>query len=340
MGFDVHHPPHNLGSSHGHTRAIRKAYFEDPRYVPLLLRSYDLWDQHSQGDTPFVQKTGGLMIGPETCEIVAGSRTSARSHGLEHKVLSAQEMTALYPTLSVPSQFVGLWEADAGLINPERAVRYFTEKATSAGAQLLTHTKVVSWESRSGLNRVRTDDALWTCEHLVFCTGAWSNKLLACPCEPHRVVQYWFKPKSSHFGPQHFPINIWSLPDQRVVYAFPDVEGDGVKLGFHEYSEPVDPDQMNRRTSAKEQAEAEHYAYTLFQGLGSLIRSETCLYTATADRHFIVGPHPQFRHVWLATGFSGHGFKFAPMIGKELAARILDNKRDPLFDLFDPGRFI
>ena len=123
LGFDRFTPPHSLGSSHGQTRIIRKAYFEDPRYVPLLLRAYELW-RRLEADTGqlLLHITGGLMIGRADGDLVARCTTSAKQFDLQHEVLQAAEIRRLYPAFRVDDDWVALWERDAGYLHPEACV--------------------------------------------------------------------------------------------------------------------------------------------------------------------------------------------------------------------------
>src|SRR5689334_23446697 len=98
VGFDRFHPPHELGSSHGLTRIIREAYFEDPLYVPLVQRAYELWAELEQRSRRrLLTQTGGLMIGSAEGVLVGGALRSAREHRLKHELLSASELRSRFP---------------------------------------------------------------------------------------------------------------------------------------------------------------------------------------------------------------------------------------------------
>src|SRR5205085_2774760 len=98
IAFDRFAPPHALGSSHGHTRIIREAYYEHPLYVPLVQRAYELWEtlQQEQGEQLRIQ-TGGLMVGPPTGELFRGALASAQTHKLAHEILSPLELSQRFP---------------------------------------------------------------------------------------------------------------------------------------------------------------------------------------------------------------------------------------------------
>jgi sarcosine oxidase len=137
LGFDRFTPPHPHGSSHGGTRIIRKSYWEDPRYVPLLLRAYDLWRRlEADSSQSLLHIIGGLMIGRADGDLVAGSAASAEEFDLQHEVLSAAQIRRLYPAFRIDDDWVALWERDAGYLHPEACVEQQLEQAALAGAEL------------------------------------------------------------------------------------------------------------------------------------------------------------------------------------------------------------
>lgn len=344
MGIDRFVPPHRFGSSHSHTRAIRRAYFEDPRYVPLLNRAYELWAQWAPSSAePLIRQTGGLMIGNAANAIVSGSLHCARTHGLAHELLSAAEIRRRFPALQPTSDMVGLFEPDAGLISPEQVVPLLLGRASNQGADVQTNCQLTSWEWDQGSWNIMTTTGPLRCRSLVLCTGGWSNQIISkeLPCVPYRVVQFWFE---HHHGKNHqhpaFPLNIWDLPNARVLYAFPDIDGYGVKAGYHEYRQAADMETLNRGVSDEEIAGMQAEVQNIMPSLGPVVKTQVCIYATTPDRHFIVGPHPRFGSLFLALRFSGHGFKFAPVVAEELGRQILGVKANPLFDLFSPSRFL
>ncbi len=123
FGLEQFRPPHDKGSSHGKCRVIRQAYYEDPAYVPLLLRAYELWQEleRESGQT-LLTITGGLMIGSPDSAVVAGSLRSAKEHGLAHELLDAGQIHKRFPPMMPAADTVALYESKAGFVRPERAV--------------------------------------------------------------------------------------------------------------------------------------------------------------------------------------------------------------------------
>ncbi|PMP85152.1 MAG: N-methyltryptophan oxidase, partial [Roseiflexus castenholzii] len=124
IGLERFTPAHNRGSSHGRSRIIRQAYFEDPAYVPLLLRAYELWqDLQRTSSEPLLTITGGLMIGRAESGVVRGALRSAQMHHLPHELLDAADIRRRFPPFNVGDDEVALYEARAGFLDPEATVR-------------------------------------------------------------------------------------------------------------------------------------------------------------------------------------------------------------------------
>jgi sarcosine oxidase len=165
---------------HGQTRIIRKAYFEDPRYVPLLLRAYELWRRlEADSGQSLLYITGGLMIGRADGDLVAGSMASAEEFDLSHEVLPAAQIRRLYPAFRMDDDWVALWERDAGYLQPEACVEQQLQQAALAGAELHFDEPVVEWNALpSGGVSVRTTRETYNADHLVIAAGPWAPQIL------------------------------------------------------------------------------------------------------------------------------------------------------------------
>ena len=346
VGLEQFSPAHALGSSHGQSRIIRKAYFEDPAYVPLLLRAYELWEAlERRTGRSLLLRTGGLMLGPEGSEVVAGSARSAREHGLAHELLTAADIRRRYPVMRPAVHEVALFEADAGLLFPEACVLAHLEAAVADGAEARFGAQVLGWEAIAGGGvRVRTATETVEAERLVICAGAWFGAVapeLGLPLKVERNVMHWFEPvaNSEAFAPDRFPIYIAERRNTPVFYGFPALPGQGVKVAFHHSGQITTPDEIDRRVRGDEIAEMRAaLAAWLPDAAGAWQHSVACMYTNTPDEHFVIGLHPRHRQVVLAGGFSGHGFKFASVVGEILADLVAQGRTSHPTALFSPAR--
>jgi sarcosine oxidase len=324
-GFDRHTPPHPFGSTHGHSRIIREAYYEHPLYVPLVRRAYELWDelQDSWGRTLF-RRTGGLMLGPHDGMLVSGARRSALEHAIPHEELSAAEVTARFPAFCIPEHMVGLLEARAGVLHPEGCVEAHLALARRAGADVHVGEPVVRWRSNEQSVEVETTSGRYAADRVAIAAGAWATELLpdlALPLSVERQVMHWFEPRAerARFGPDQCPVSMVEYAPDRILYTLPD-SGEGFKAATHHEGESADPNTVRRDVAP---VEVEQVRALLRQFLplanGELLASATCLYTNTPDRDFLIDFHPDNSRVLIVSPCSGHGFKFASAIGEAVA---------------------
>ncbi|MBP2479279.1 sarcosine oxidase [Crossiella equi] len=347
LGLERFGPAHSNGSSHGGSRIIRQSYFEDPAYVPLLLRAYELWDQlAADSGQDVITRTGGVMVGRPDCLTVAGSRLSAETWGLPHEMLDAAEIRRRFPTLTPADDEVALYEAKAGFVRPERTVTAHLDLAAKAGAELHYSEPVLDWETDGEGVRVRTAAATYRAEKLVICPGAWAPGLLAdlrVPFKVERQIQYWFEPTGgiAPFQPEVHPIYIWEADGGTQAYGFPASDGPdgGAKVAFFRVGSECTPDTIDRTVHPHEVEAMAAFMRPRIPDLpGTYLRAATCMYTTTADEHFVIATHPGHDRVTVACGFSGHGFKFVPVVGEILADLSLTGTTAHPIELFRPER--
>jgi sarcosine oxidase len=350
LGLEQFTPAHDRGSSHGSSRIIRQSYFEDPAYVPLLLRAYDLWaDAAKEADVELLTVTGGLYLGAERSTTFAGSLAAAREWGLPHEVLDAAAVRARFPAIDPADDDLALYEDRAGFVRPEASVAAHLELAARDGAELRFGEKVISWSASGDGVRVRTGTGEHSAGALVVAPGAWAPDVLAdlgLPLRVERQVQFWFDPPGGTGPFAELPVYICekSEPDGTAsqVYDFPAIDGPGggVKAAFFRRGTPTDPDALDRVVTRAEVDELRARLAVTVPGLaGPLNHAVACMYTTTPDEHFVIAGHPEHERVTVACGFSGHGFKFVPVVGEILADLAVDGATTHPIALFDPRRF-
>jgi sarcosine oxidase len=335
---------HDKGSSHGESRIIRQAYFEGAAYVPLLLRAYELWADLEGDDPGIFQMTGGLFLGRPDTDAVAGSLASAREHDLPHEELDAVEIRRRFPAFAPDDDEVGVYEERSGFVRPERTVLAHWRRAQASAAEMWAGGPALDWHADESGVRVVTPGGTIEADRLVLAPGAWAPRLLAdlrLPLSVTRQTVFWFRPTDPvayALGTQ--PVFVWERPGLSP-YGFPCLDEDGgVKIGVHHRGAETDPDLVDRVVSPEEAEEVAELIRPLLPTLpGTLLRAIACLYTTTPDHHFVIGLHPQHANVALACGFSGHGFKFVPVVGEILADLALDGSTRHPIGLFDPTRF-
>ncbi|QIS12828.1 N-methyl-L-tryptophan oxidase [Nocardia arthritidis] len=347
LGLEKFTPAHDRGSSHGGSRIIRQSYFEDPAYVPLLLRAYELWEQLAadSGNEVF-RITGGLYLGPPECLTVAGSLRAAREWSLPHDVLDAAEIRRRFPNFTPDRDDIGLYEAKGGFARPELTVRAHIDLALRAGATLAFGEEVLGWSEDAHGVRVTTARTTYRAHQLVVCPGAWAPKLLAefgIPITIERQVLYWLDPVGGTRAFEDQPIYINEDAAGRQIYGFPAIDGPdgGVKTAFFRKGIECTPDTIDRVVHPREIAEMRERVGKILPALdGPAVHTATCMYSNTPDQHFVIARHPDAARVTVACGFSGHGFKFVPVVGEVLADLAIEGKTTHPIALFDPQRLV
>ncbi len=360
LGLDRHPPVHDQGSSHGSSRITRQAYFEDPAYVPLLLRAAELWPQiEADAGRTVVLWTGGVMVGRPDSRTVAGSLRSAQEWNLPHEMLDATEIRRRFPTMAPADDEVALFEQNAGLVIPEESVAAHLALAARAGADLHHEEPATSWRATPGGGvEVTTPAARYQAAQLAICPGPWAPGLLAdlsIRFGVERQVQFWFEPVAdpARFRAERHPIYIWETADGQQFYGFPSFDdpvggpaggvkaaADGVKVAKFRRGAACTPETIDRTVYPEEVAAMREFVAPRMPDLpGILLKSVTCMYTNTPDEHFVIARHPGHEQVVVACGFSGHGFKFVPVVGEIVADLVSEGTTAHPIGLFDPKRF-
>lgn len=329
LGLEQHAIPHLLGAHHGFSRMIRLAYYEHPDYVPLLRRAYELWDalEEDHGE-PILRRTGGLYMGIKGERFLQGAIMSAQTHGLAYDVLSPPEIQERYPVFDVPDTHAGFFEEAAGFLVPETAMAAHVLGALRRGAELRGHVRVSSWETEgSGVVVQTADGETFSARHLLITAGAWSQEVLgdlALDLTVTRQAWGWFWPQQGSDPFQLGKLPCWFVesPGGGGHYGFPMMpDNPGFKLALHQASEVTgQPGTIDRQAQPEDEAALRAFLNDRIPSAnGNLLAIRTCLYTNSPDGHFILDQHPASHRVTLACGFSGHGFKFASVMGEVLA---------------------
>ncbi len=330
LGIDQFAIPHNRGSSHGLTRIIRLAYYEDLAYVPLLRRAYALWaDLENEFGEQLFYQTGSIDMGPADSEVFRGSLNSCIENDFPYQVLDSRALQARFPAYQMPAETMALYQPQGGLLVPERCIVAHAELAQRHGARLQAGERVLGWEILPDARvQVRSDQGNYLAEKLIICGGAWMSKLvpvLADKAVPERQALIWLQPKRPDlFGLERFPVWNGQVEEGRY-YGLPEFNPSGgtpgMKLGrYHHLDEICDPDTVNRAIHSADEALLRTFAERYFpEGAGPTLDMVVCMFTNTADEHFVLDILPDAPQVSVAAGFSGHGFKMASVVGEIMA---------------------
>jgi sarcosine oxidase len=335
IGFERFRVGHDRGSSHGDTRIFRTAYFESPEYVPLLQRAQVLWRQlEAESGAELLTLTGGLAIGPPDGELVTGVLASARQNELPHRLLDASEMKRLYPQHRLGRDVVAVREEEAGYLRPERSVAAAAARAEALGAALMVDTEVTRVDASGGGVEVETSRGAFHADRALVAAGAWTPKLLPgleLPLSVERQVLAWLAvDEPSAFAPQRFPIFIREIAPGRFRYGFPSTDARSVKLAVHHEGARADPDSIDRQVRDADLQPLTEFARDNLRGVtAAVVDARTCMYTNAPDERFIATSPASLPGVTVLSACSGHGFKFASVMGELMAELILEGKAPP-----------
>jgi sarcosine oxidase len=338
LGIDQFSPPHHYGSSRGETRIIRQAIGEGEHYVPLVLRSYELFREiERETGKELLTITGGLTLESRQSEAVMHGRhnfldqaaSCARKFNIRHEILVARDIKKRYPQFAVTNERA-YFEYESGFLRTELCVEAQLRMAQKHGAIVQTDEKVVSIDSRDSEATVRTSRAVYAAEKVVVTAGPWISDFLPPAYRQFfkvfRQVMYWFTIRDdfcSTFLPGEFPIFIWMFEKGRHFgfYGFPSLDGKTIKLASEQYDVVTTPDREHGAVSEEEkQAAYADFVRGRLPGLSDRCASAvSCLYTTTPDANFVIDFHPDSDRIIIASPCSGHGFKHSAAVGEVLA---------------------
>ena len=353
LGLEQFDITHENGSHTGQSRIIRKAYFEHPDYVPLLSRAYEGWKslEEETGEQVYF-KTGLLYSGRGKDEIINGVKLSASLYNIPLENLDKNLFEKKFPQFKIPENFETVFEPDAGFVTPEKTIRLYTELSKKYGATIHTNEKLIKWKKEGDGMEIKTNSEIYYCNKLIITAGAWAGKLIPGFANKIKVTRQflaWIKPKHPQkFSLGNFPC--WLIDDENVpgcYYGFPMLSTEkfgppeGLKLAHHYPATITDPDNVNRTVTNDDIENLKFAMNKYFPGeFDSVLSGKICLYANSPDENFIIDGLPGYEeNVFIACGFSGHGFKFVPVVGKILSDLAIDGKTKLPIDFLNASRF-
>jgi len=345
VAFEQFRVVHEKGSHSGTTRIIRHAYHESPYYVPLVLRADHLWlELEQESGTQLLIRTGAIVLGPEGCDAVQGAILACERHSLPYTQMNSAQIQQRWPQFRIPENWEGCFDPMAEFLLVEPCIKSHLKFAQLHGTKVIENEAVTEINAEGERFVIRTDFNDYTADKLVVTAGAWSARLLAdlhLPLVVKRRTLSWLQPRNpAQFQIKSFPVFLADVPDG-LLYGFPIFGNNAVKIANHHSKGPgVNPDLADRNYSKEDAADVLRFASAYLHDLSNeIVDGKVCLYNLTPDEDFIVDLHPRNPNIVIATGFSGHGFKFAPVIGEIIADLCLNGKTAHAIDRFQIARF-
>jgi len=305
---------HTAGSSHGHTRMIRRAYPSE-FWDDLVARAYAAWaDLSAAAGTTLVTTTGGLFARTDGDEGLRGPDCRTVTH---------TEAAQIFPGLRLGPGWSALYDPAAGIVDAAAAMRSLRELAVAHGVDRRPGHAVRSWRADGAGVRVSTDAGELTADRLVVCAGPWTASLLPQfqpVLEVVRIVNVFLGATAPHLvhSPRLGPFSV-HVPGTGLLYGIPAFRGSALKVGL-DHGPADDPSRPQRPPTLDEIAPLVALARRFLPGTdGTVVDALACRYTMAPRNRFAIGELPGVPQVLMAAACSGHGFKFGPAVGAALA---------------------
>lgn len=358
LAIDSFDPPHAFGSSGGESRIVRQAIGEGEQYVPLSLRSYEIWSEIEQKvGYQLLHRVGGLVLSStsdasytQTNDFFSTTVACAQKYHIPHEILNHKEIKSRFPEFNIQENTTGYYETNAGYVVPEKCILAQINLAKREGVELRfkeTVTQILN--EGSGKVCIKTNKSTYSASKVIISAGSWVNNFMSKEMSPlfkiYRQVLYWFEMKDkTYFSPDRFPVFIWKFsPDLGSIYGFPAFDGatGGVKVATHNLHTPTFPDLIDRTVSTHEKEDFyKMFIAPHFPNLGpTCLKAAVCSYTVMPDEGFIIDFAPGSQDILWVSACSGHGFKHSSAIGEIAANGILESTSLKNMDYFSLKRF-
>jgi sarcosine oxidase len=348
IGFDRFSPPHPFGSSHGDTRITRLAIAEGSDYVPLVLRSHQLWRELERSTgIELLTECGGLTMAPPggagslhgVDDLLGHVCSVAMECGIEHENLTADEIAQRFPEFHLVGGERGYYEPGGGFLRPERCIAAQLQLASRHGAAVHVDEPVIAYAGDGDGVTVTTESGSFRAAQLILAPGPWIGDFLPEDRGRFRVyrqVLFWFALRdiAAYERYRQAPVYIWGIGSgaKDLIYGFPAVDGPdgGAKVATEQYVTTTDPDELERAVRPEEVEEFyERFVRERLPGLDRrCVRAAACMYTVTPDSRFVIDRHPEHENVRVVSACSGHGFKHSPAIGEALAQLAINGRSE------------
>lgn len=327
VGFEAGFPAHPRSAVGGDSRLFRMTFRGDGNYYPILQSAQRLWRRlEEESGQDILTQCGGLSIGEVDGEYIPALMDSIKRTGAPYEVLDRAEMERRFPQHNLARDECAIFDAEAGFLRTDRAVLAAVDAAAANGATVRTGTPIREVREVSDGVRITADSGSWTFDRVIVAAGSWSRQLLPeglrGRVQPTRIFLTWYPARSlEDFAPERFPVFI-RINSRGTLYGAPSIDGATVKATLDGRGQPADdPERIDRALTEAEIAESQATVADFLPGLvPNIVRSDAYPDLYTTDHHPLLGFAPGSERLYVATGFSGAGFKMSVAYGA-IAAR-------------------
>ncbi|NLS20076.1 N-methyl-L-tryptophan oxidase [Rhizobium sp. P40RR-XXII] len=340
LGWDRFAPGHDQSASGGESRIFRTAYKEGPAYVPLLIKSREIW-RELEGETgvDLLNLIGALSIAHEDSVYMRNVIASCRNYEIDHEVLTAAQVKERYPVHTLDRGEVAVLDRWAGYVQPDRATMTAARRAEALGAELHRYTPIRDIQFGADGATVYTDTREWRVRKLILAMGPWTRHLLPGTADNHklvRIVLAWYRTENdAQFRSDVFPV-LLRLSGGLDFCAWPIIDGGMMKIsrnGSHDVFE--DAAKLDRNVNPEWFVRWRRMIKQYLPGvIPDPVRIGAYMDSWTESGNAVVDVHPDCSNLVTLYGFSGHGFKLSPVFGEIAAKLALEEKTDHDLSIF------
>ncbi|MBI3652344.1 MAG: N-methyl-L-tryptophan oxidase [Acidobacteria bacterium] len=345
--------PNPQGASVDHSKIFRFAYPE-PLYIKMAVESLGLWRKLEQkAETRLLIDAGLLLLGNREGAFETQTYEALQALGLEAEMLKGEAVASRFPQFNQEASAFAAFDPSGGILYADEAVALSLRLAQKFGATIFANERVTGIDSTAQGTVIRSHSGnQWRGEKVLLASGAWTRQWLPEFAErlttTRQEVVYFepvikdkrrFTDAQMNFEIGQFPIFIEM---DSGFYGFPIHHAGAMKIGNHHKGEIIDPYAFDENVSAAFIEKCRAFFARVIPALADarVVQSHICMYNNSPDDDFIIDWHPQFAGVLLTTGFSGHGFKFGPLVGQIAAELLLEGQSHQALDKFQLARFM
>jgi sarcosine oxidase len=336
--------PNPRAASIDHSKVFRFAY-PDPFYVKLAVDALKRWREiESASGARLITQTGALLLGNHEPSFESECFDAMRSLELETDKLDSTQLSARFPQFNSGAVDYTVYDPSGAILHAETAVRALIQLARKRRVEIVEGQRVIDVkQAGSSLSALTESGREIRCNGALIASGPWSRKLVpflerSLTTTRQEIVYFEPKPSDLSFEPSKFPI---FLELGSGFYGFPIHHAGAMKIANHHKGVEVDPNAAEDQVGEVFVQRCRNFFSQFIPGLADarVRETRTCIYNNTPDDDFIIDWHPELDRVLIITGFSGHGFKFGPTIGR-IGAELLMTGRAPFnIDRFRLTRF-
>lgn len=345
--FDQYDIPNQQGASGDHLRVFRLTYGKDAFYTDMAAKAMPLWlELNTESGEQLLVQNGMLELATETKGYEHQSFQVLKEMGLRIERLEKEDLKRHHPIFNSKAIKFAIYHPDGGMLWAQRSTAAILHLAQRKGVKVRPHTKIAGvLRGKEGIKGIKDSEGrLHVAQDYFFAPGAWTGELLksyGIPLKVTRQQQLYIRPPNNRgrFRPEHFPV-FASLGTG--FYGFPMHIHGFLKIGDHAKGPVGKPGPGgDPEVSPQFVKKCRLFLKRHIPDLADFteMESKICFYTNTKDDDFIMDRLPDAPNAYIAAGFSGHGFKFAPLVGKTMAQMIMGGKPELNLHRFRIGRF-